>query len=109
MVSEELRWVLNERECFNIEMIKVEILKFLRMNYINKFNNEMGGLDISNELRNYHRIYFGLRIRKWRLYIFFGMLVSPSQMHTLSTYVFITCTVLQGNIVYLNHDFGNSI
>ena len=45
--------------------------RFLRMNCINKYNNKMGGVGISDKYRNYYRIYFGVRKRKWWWYIFF--------------------------------------
>ena len=41
------------------------------MNYINKYNNEMEGVEISDKLRNYYRKVFGVRKRKWWWYIFF--------------------------------------
>ena len=59
MVSEDLKWVIKEKEFFNIETGKVKILIFLCMNYINKYNNEMGGAGIADNIRNYYRIYFG--------------------------------------------------
>ena len=34
-------------------------MRFICMNYINKYNNEMGGVGIADNLRNYYRIYFG--------------------------------------------------
>ena len=69
IVSEDLKWVTKEKECFNIDTSKVKILRFLRMNYIN--NNEMGGVDISNNIGNYYRIYIWLSNRKWKWYILF--------------------------------------
>ena len=36
------------------------------MNYINKYNNEIEGVEISDKLRNYYIIGFGTRNRKWR-------------------------------------------
>ena len=47
MVSEELKWVIKENECLNVETSKVKLLRFLHMNYINKNCNKMGGVDIS--------------------------------------------------------------
>ena len=41
------------------------------MNYINKYNNEIEVVEISDKLRNYCRKGFGLRNRKWRWYILF--------------------------------------
>ena len=36
MVSEELKWVLNEKYLFNVEVVKVKNLLLLCMNYTNK-------------------------------------------------------------------------
>ena len=63
------------------------------MNCTKKYKNKMGGLGIADNPRNYYRVYFGVRNRKWWWYILFW--------HTLSTYAFITCMVLQENIDYL--------
>ena len=71
IVPEELKWVVNYKECFNIETGKVKISIFLRMNNINKFNDGMGGVDISDKRRKYYRIYFWVRKKKWWWYIFF--------------------------------------
>ena len=69
------------------------------MNCINKYNNKMLGVGISDKPRNYYRIYFGLRKRKWWWYIVLGGgLFSSSLMPILSTYALITYMVLKGNI-----------
>ena len=52
MVSEELKWVVKQKECFNVETGKVKTLIFLRMNCIKKYNNKMGGVSISDKQRN---------------------------------------------------------
>ena len=71
------------------------------MSYINKCNTEMGGVGIADNLRNYYRIYFGEGRGSGGGKFYFGLLVSSSRIHRLSTYEFITCTVIQGNIYYL--------
>ena len=58
----------------------------------------MVGVSVADNPSNYYRIYLWVRKRKWWWYIYLGMLLSFSQIHTLSTYALITCTVLQGNI-----------
>ena len=40
-----------------------------------KYNNKMGGVGIADNPRNYYRIYFGVRKRKWWWYIFFWAVV----------------------------------
>ena len=41
------------------------------MNYTKKHNNEMGGVGIADNIRNYYRIYIWVRNRKWWWYILF--------------------------------------
>ena len=65
MVSEKLKRFVKEKECFNVDTGKVENVISICMNYINKYNNEMGGDDIADQLRRYYRIYLCLRNRKW--------------------------------------------
>ena len=71
IVSEELKWVVKEKECFNFETGKVIKFRFLRMNCTKKYNNKMGGVGIADNPINYYRVYFGVRKRKWWWYIFF--------------------------------------
>ena len=35
MVSEELKWVVDDKKCFNFDIVKVLKLRFLHMNFIN--------------------------------------------------------------------------
>ena len=62
---------IKEKACLNVQTGKVETLIFLHINYINKYNNEMGGSGIADNLSNYYRIYFWARKRKWWWHIFF--------------------------------------
>ena len=90
MVSEYLKWVIKEKECFNL--YTGEVLKFilLRMKCTNKYNNKIGGVGIVDNSRNYYRIYF-------------RVFLSSSRMHALSTYVFIACTLVQGKYILYRH------
>ena len=51
------------KEC--IDTNEVETLKFLRLNQINKYNLEMGGVDIADQLRGVYRIDRWVRNWKW--------------------------------------------
>ena len=53
--------------------VRLKII-FLRMKYINKYNNEMVGVGIAENIRNYYRIYFWVRNRKWWWYIYVGFI-----------------------------------
>ena len=52
MVPEELKCVIKEKDFFNVYSGKVKTLIFLRTKYINKYNNEMGGVGIAENIRN---------------------------------------------------------
>ena len=71
MISEELKWVVKEKECFNVETGKVNKLRLLRMNCTKKYNDKMGGVGIADKPRSYYRIYFGVSKMKWWWYILF--------------------------------------
>ena len=45
------------------------------MNCTKKYDNKMGGVGISDNPRNYYRIYFGVRERAWWWYILFWAVV----------------------------------
>ena len=40
-----------------LRQLSFKFLIFLHMNYIKKYNNEMGGDGTSDNIRNYYRIY----------------------------------------------------
>ena len=63
-VSEYPKWVIKEKKCFNVDMVKVEKTVFLSMNCTKKYRNKIGGADIADNTRNYYRIYLGVRNRK---------------------------------------------
>ena len=65
MVSEKVEWIEKTKPVFNVETNETEDLKFLRLNYINKYNKEMGGVDIADQLRGVYRIDRFVRNRKW--------------------------------------------
>ena len=65
IVSKQFKWVMQQKECINIKTGKVENLRYLSMNYINKYNNEMGDVDIADHIRNYYRIDVLIRKREW--------------------------------------------
>ena len=73
----------------------------LHIHYIKKYNDEIGGVGIAENLRNYYIIYFWVSNRKWWWYIYFGLLVSSTRMHIFSTDACIIWMVLQGDIDYI--------
>ena len=51
MSSEELKWVVCEKDVYNVDTGAKEPLKFLRMCYIKDYNHQMGDVDIADQLR----------------------------------------------------------
>ena len=56
MISDSIKWVVKEKKVFNVDTNQVEILKFLRLNQINAYNNGMGDVDLADQLRGVYRI-----------------------------------------------------
>ena len=52
MVCQQLKWIVKEKPVFNVDTGRVDSLRFLRMNTINDYNNTMGHVYISDQLRN---------------------------------------------------------
>ena len=65
MSSGELKWVVCEKDVYNVETGAKEPLQFLRMCYINDYNHQIGDVDKSDQLRNNFRFDDWLRKRKW--------------------------------------------
>ena len=79
------------------------------MNYINKNNNEMEGVEISDKLRNYYRKGFGVRKRKWRWYILF---LAVGEILTNAYIIYMFIRNMHGNPRkhrLSHHDFRKSI
>jgi len=50
MICYTLELVVMEKPCFNVETGMIEILRYLRMNTIQEYNNTMGGVDLADQL-----------------------------------------------------------
>ena len=72
MVCKSLKWKEKERIVYNVETGMKETMKFLRMDYIDNYNMEMGDVDIADQYRNVYRFDHWLRQRKWWWSIFLG-------------------------------------
>jgi len=77
MVCKALTWIVKDRKVYNVDKGRVESTRFLRMNTIDTYNNTMGSIDISDQLRNTYRFDHWLRNRKWWWSIFwaFGVML----------------------------------
>ena len=50
---------------YNVDTNEVESMKFLRLNQINKYNNEMGSVDVADQLRGVYRMDRWVCNREW--------------------------------------------
>jgi hypothetical protein len=64
-VCENIKWMVKERMVFNVETGKLETMRFLRLEQNDFYNNSMGDVDVSDQLRNQYRFDHWLRMRKW--------------------------------------------
>ena len=65
MVSPSIEWIVKEKNVYNVDTDEIESMEFLRLNQINKYNMEMGGVDIADQLRGVYRLDRWVRNRKW--------------------------------------------
>ena len=61
IVSESLKWVTKTRIVYNVDTQRTEGMKFLRLDHINKYNNEMGGVDLADQLKGSYGVNTWLR------------------------------------------------
>ena len=65
MMSKEIKWVEKERITYNVDTGRNEVMKFLRLDHIDNYNNTMGHVDVSDQLRNTYHFDHWLRKQKW--------------------------------------------
>ena len=70
-ICESIKWIECTKKIYCVESEQMEILKFLRLNINDDYNNDMGGVDIADQLRNYYRFDHWIRLCKWWWPIFF--------------------------------------
>ena len=70
-ICESIKWIQCEKKVYCVETDQVESMKFLRLNVNNDYNNDMGGCDIADQLRNYYCFDHWMRKRKWWWSFFF--------------------------------------
>ena len=64
MTCKELKWNKQEKPVYNVDTGQVELINFLRLNTINSYNEEMGNVDVADQLRGSYRCDIGVRNRK---------------------------------------------
>lgn len=69
-----LKWKTQEKDVYNVETGQVEVLKYLCMNNNVSYNQEMGNVDMADQLRGNYRLDIGVRNRKWWWSLWFWVL-----------------------------------
>ena len=110
MVSNEIKWTEIKKNVYNVDSGEVEELKFLRLNNIDKYNKEMGNVDLADQLRGTYRLDKSTRNRKWWWSIMFW---SVGVMLTNAYIMYLKVNMLEYGVQrkYLmsHHDFRKAI
>jgi len=64
-VEEDIHWVEKKRKVWSAVHKDIQLIGFLRLNWIDDYNNNMNSTDIADQLRNVYRPDHWLRNRKW--------------------------------------------
>lgn len=64
-VSDSVKWVQKSRKVWSQQHNTSQVMKFLRLNAIDDYNQNMNSTDISDQLRNVYRPDHWMRNRKW--------------------------------------------
>ena len=62
---------MKQRQVYDVDTNTNRTLEFLRLNVNDAYNNDMGGVDIVDQLRNYSRYDHWMQKRKWWWSFFF--------------------------------------
>jgi Transposase IS4 len=65
MVCDTIKWVEKTRLVYDSEQSKMVAMKFLRLNLNDDYNNDMGHVDVADQLRGNYRMDRWLRQYKW--------------------------------------------
>lgn len=109
MYCSSLKWMMKEKEVYNVETNRVEKMRFLRMEAIDVYNNAMGDVDISDQLREVYRFNHWTRNRKWWWSIMFWAL---GTMLVNSYILYVQYNLMKGRKkrdLLSHHDFRREI
>ena len=65
MTAESVKWDVKERSVWSAAIQKKAMMKYLRLNVIEEYNNHMNATDIADQLRGNYRPDRWMRQRKW--------------------------------------------
>ena len=95
---------------YNRETGVMDVMRFLWMNNIDKYNSEMGHVDIADQLRGTYRMDHWVRNRKWWWSIMFwgiGVMMTNAYVMYVSVNTFIYG--FNKNQLMSHHDFRRAI
>jgi hypothetical protein len=108
-VCEKVKWMVKERQVFNVDTRRLETMRFLRLEQNDFYNNSMGDVDVSDQLRNQYRFDHWLRMRKWWWSILFWWL----GVMLVNSYILYKKVLLKNGVTRLqllsHHDFRKAI
>ena len=64
-VGDSIYWVTKKRKVWSAVHREIRKIGYLRLNFIDDYNNHMNGADIADQLRNQYRPDHWMRNRKW--------------------------------------------
>jgi hypothetical protein len=64
-VGDSIYWVTKKRKVWSAVHREIRTIGYLRLNFIDDYNNHMNGADIADQLRNQYRPDHWMRNRKW--------------------------------------------
>lgn len=110
MATDKLQWTEVSKAVYNIDSGEVEYLRFLRMNTIHKYNSEMGGVDLADQLRGSYRMDKWVRNRKWWWSIlFWGIGVLLTNAYIVYVYANVLHFNTKKKYLLSHHDFRRAI
>ena len=54
MVAESVEWMVKQRKVYDRESHSMSMMRYLRLNVIDDYNNNMNNVDIANQLQGHH-------------------------------------------------------
>ena len=94
MICKSIKWMVKHCYVWNHTVDKMVVMRFLHLNANDDYNNDMGHVDVSDQLCNYYRFNHWLRMFKWWWSIFlwgFGTLM-------VNAYVYCTKVLMEASV-----------
>ena len=108
MICTQIVWIVKEKIVYNVLTGAMEVMRFLRLNLIDDYNNDMGHVDVSDQLRNQYRFDHWMRNRKWWWVIYFWAL-GVVFVNAYIIYVAVMIEAGQTKQLLSHHDFRAAV